>query len=131
MSTAELIDILFCEDVREEKSGRYSLMGVYPTKEIHVLQLPTIISQFNIVLRFIGIQADTADLQVKFTAPDGQDSRPVQAQKLTSTTPDGESLFIICIAPIHLSLEGKHSILIKVGDDINDQTYFNVIKKNN
>ncbi|MBQ0725704.1 MAG: hypothetical protein KBT51_09955 [Cycloclasticus sp.] len=128
-TTPTLIDIIFCDDVREEKNGRYSLMGVYPTKEISVQQLPTIINQLNLVMRFTGIPADYAPfLQVKITAPDGQDSRPVQGQILTPTSAEGETLFILCASPLQLSQEGRHMIQIKIDDDGSQDAYFNVIK---
>ncbi len=128
-TTPAVIDIIFCDDVREEKSGRYSLMGVYPTKDISVQQLPTIINQLNFIIRFTGIPADYPPfLQVKITAPDGLDSRPIQGQTLTPTSTEGETLFILCASPLQLSQEGKHTIQIKIDDDVSQHVSFNVIK---
>jgi hypothetical protein len=127
-ATPTLLDIWFCDDVREEKSGRYSLMGLYPSRVVNLQQLPTMLNQFNIIMRFDGIQADSGLLGVKIIAPDGQESRPIQGRELTPLTTSGEALFILCAAPLQISHEGKHVIKIKIGDNANFQDYFNVVK---
>lgn len=127
--TPTLVDICFCDDVREEKNGRYSLMGIYPSRNLHVQQLPTVLNQLNLVMRFTGIPADYAPfLQVKISAPDGQESRPVQGKILIPTSAEGETLFILCASPLQLSQEGKHAIQINIDEQINDDAYLVVVK---
>jgi Family of unknown function (DUF6941) len=130
-ATPTLIDIWFCDDVREEKNGRYSLMGLYPSRNINTQQLPTMMSQFNIIMRFNGVQEDSGKLVVSISAPDEQESRPIQGRALRPLTASGEALFILCASPLQLSREGKHTIKIKLGESIMFQDYFNVVKTAN
>ena len=42
---------LFCEDIREEKSGQYAIAGILPDR-LNVKRLPTVLPKLGIYLRF-------------------------------------------------------------------------------
>jgi hypothetical protein len=84
-------------------------------------------------MRFNGVQKGSGKRVVSISAPDEQESRPIQGKTLRPLTASGETLLILCASPLQLSREGKHTIKITLGDNdsgesVNFQDYFNVVK---
>ncbi len=112
---------MICDDVRHESDNKYSLMGVNPTMQISTDQLPTMINQLCFVIRLLGIKAgDTLHFMIE--SPDGHQTSPVQGAQLSPIS-ENEALFIVQASPVQFSLEGTHTIRMKIDNLLFKRTF--------
>jgi hypothetical protein len=65
---------LFCEDIREEKSGQDSIVGVLPDN-LQVNQTPSMLPKLGVYIRFVLDKDDTTvrNISLKIISPGGQE----------------------------------------------------------
>lgn len=81
---AELITVLFSEDVRQERSGRSSFMGVFGTT-IEVERVPVILPALCATVILRNPREEYKELDVSVFAPSGK-----QVHKVTAAIPKTE-----------------------------------------
>lgn len=118
--------VLFCDDIREEVTGKVSYIGAY-AGVMFVRDMPATISQFCIVVTLRTAVDDTDDITIKvFYEINGEDRLLVEALgsfegELPLRTPDEftmrdfKSNFII--SPLQLEGPGRIKVRTYKGDD--------------
>lgn len=105
---------LICDDVREEKSGKETLVGVYNEKII-VKSLPTLLPKLCFRIRITQIRRPL-DIALSLRAPEGGDSiTGLKAIIPTSTEESSEHNLTLVMSPFVLKAEGEYSLIVEHG----------------
>lgn len=112
---------LLCEDVRQEKTEKFFLIGVF-SGDIIISKVP---ARVAIALYMEGAleRAGTTNIQIRFSGP-GEGEGIVGAEFATST--DGERV-VIPIPRLELLFEEAGTFRVDISDD--DHTWVTVIEK--
>lgn len=112
---------LLCEDVRQEKTEKFILVGVF-SGDILIGKVP---SRVAIALYMDGVleRAGATEVQIRFSGP-GEGEGIVGAEFVTSS--DGERV-VIPVPRVELLFEAAGTFRVEVSDD--DQTWTTVIEK--
>lgn len=126
---ADRINVILCDDVREEVGNKFSLIGVYAA-EVHLAKFPAILPKLNFVLLIIGTKRKVPRMNVLVTIPD---SEPIRLSSLESNEQIvGQNLvFVVGISPFRVKSPGdaKFEIFLE-GEDKPFLTYkFRIDKK--
>lgn len=105
---------LVCDDVREEKSGKETLVGVYNEKII-VGGLPAVIPKLCFRIRITPIRRPL-DISLSLQAPEGGDSiTGLKAVLPAGAEKSGGHTLNLVMSPFILKAEGEYSLIVEHG----------------
>jgi hypothetical protein len=117
---------VFCDDIREEKSGKHTLVGIYPDGVR--LSLPTVIPKLAIYVRMhIRPDFDLRSISMTLRGPDGAetvighaDPAQFKAQQ-AKIDPSNPAAYIGLImqaiaSPLAVNTAGKFALVAKIND---------------
>jgi hypothetical protein len=118
---------LFCEDIRQEKNGQHSLVGILPDN-ITVEGLPGLAPKLGVYIRTnLDPNADLVPVSYRLVLPDG--SVPVtdevkqevlekaKADAIRDDSPFAGLVSRVVISPFPLEHTGRIRLLVRVGED--------------
>lgn len=107
---------LFLDDIREEVSGKLSLIGLYGLDLVLGVKPPVMIPKFCILNRIVGGEGQ-AIFRFSFKDPDGKEllSKP-QLLKL-DLKPDTIGNLNLVLSPFPVSRAGKYKFTLFLGDE--------------
>jgi hypothetical protein len=73
MKRAKNINVIICDDVREEKGGKRSFMGVYG-ENIIVRQMPKILPQLHVIFLIEEVIKPFSNIKLEVEMPEGKPS---------------------------------------------------------
>jgi hypothetical protein len=114
---------LFCEDIREEKSGQDTIIGIFPDN-LQVAQTPGMIPKLGVYIRFL-LDLDTAvrNIGLRLTSPGGQEmplgdlDHLIEQAKTESASKEMPYAGLIAkavITPFPIFAPGKIAIIVRV-----------------
>jgi hypothetical protein len=115
---------LFCEDIREEKSGQDTIVGILPDN-INVRRLPAVLPKLAIYLRFhLNAASEFKIIRTRLRVP-GADELPlaildhgllteVRTNALSSGMPIAGLISRTMFAPFPVSVAGKFEVIADV-----------------
>lgn len=117
---------LFCEDIREEKAGTVTLVGVMPDNT-ELPQVPVIFGKLCFYVRFhLEPGVDPGEVSVKLSFPDGNVTtlggfEPDLVKKVIrgaadSGTPFAGLVFTAVAAPFPIPMPGRVVVIAKIGE---------------
>jgi len=105
---------LVCDDVREEKSGKETLVGVYNSKII-VAGLPAVLPKLCFRIRIIPIRRALA-ISLSVRAPEGGESiTGLKAVIPAGSEKSEEHTLNLVMSPFVLKVEGEYSLIVEHG----------------
>lgn len=105
---------LVCDDIREEKSGKETLVGVYSNKII-VGGLPAVLPKLCFRIRITPIRRPL-DISLSLRAPEGGDSiTGLKAVLPARAEESGEHTLNLVMSPFVLKAEGEYSLIVEHG----------------
>lgn len=118
---------LFCEDVREERGGQHSLVGILPDN-VTVESVPGLAPKLGVYLRTnFDPKADIVPVSYRLVLPDG--STPVtdevkrevlekaRADAIRDSNPFAGLVSRVVISPFPLEQPGRIRMLVRVGEE--------------
>ena len=124
----------FADDLREEISGKLSLIGVYQVDLIQQMDFPIILPKLALLIKYYEVRGTlSGDLSVRIFLPGDMDNAPTiswlipesskdEARPLYAQDPDSEMLIQltmpIVISPLSIKEEGFIKVRIQCGDTI-------------
>lgn len=114
---------LMLDDIREEKGGKFSLIGLY-TQDIIVEALPALLSKLCFFSRLKGGEGD---FSVKFSIkdPNGDEMLSKFSPFNITARKDGYSHVNFLISPFSLHFEGKYDFTMYLdGEPFHETSFF-------
>jgi hypothetical protein len=119
------IFVLFCEDIREEKSGQHSLVGILPDN-LSVPHLPGVIPKLGVYARcHVDPEADVGSISLKLRFPDGEETafgsfgaekvKEVQSESKAKGTPFAGFIMVTVLGMLKLPKPGRVLGIVSIG----------------
>jgi hypothetical protein len=116
---------LFCEDIREEKSGQHTLIGIMPDN-MAVPHMPGAIPKLGIYARcHVDPNVDVGSISLKLKFPDGEEAplsnfdeaavKKVQTDTRVKGTPLSGFLLIGLLGMLKLPAPGRVLAIVTIG----------------
>ena len=114
MKFAKKIHTIVCDDIREEKNNKFSLMGMYG-KEIIFNKLPAILPKFCILILLEEVREKFDKIGITMKLP------KTKPQVFNRSIPPNISLksdfnFILCISPFKVDEKGDAIFEVRIGE---------------
>lgn len=106
-------DVVFCDDVREERYGKISMMGVY-TDRMQVVGGNAVLKGLSAVVRVRFLEKSNHSFVVKMKAgTQSFDMDAMEVDNSSSSEPLRTNAFIFNVAPIRVDTDDKISIVLE------------------
>jgi hypothetical protein len=109
-----LIDLIICDDVRQEVSGKISIMGIY-ADEIVVPLVPTLLPQIWFVMKWDVSEGGFNDVVLRIELPDGKPLGAFPA-KAPQNINNKQFLMYLALFPFQIQIAGDYKIFLKVDE---------------
>lgn len=109
-----LIDWMMCDDVRQELSGKISIMGIYDG-EISVYSVPLMLPQLWFVLKWDISEGGFNDMIMRIELPDGKTLGSFNAKSQPTLT-HKQVLLYLALFPFQVSAAGDYKLFVKIDD---------------
>ena len=107
---------IVCEQVREEKKGSASLIGVMPTNgEIIAREIPFIIPTLSVFICY-SVEKQSALLNIAVTEPGGEIAARVRNKEIKVRNPNGRNYYYTTLSPLLISKRGEYRISVTLED---------------
>lgn len=106
---------LMLDDIREERGGKFSLIGLY-TQDIIVEALPTMMSKLCLFTRMKGGEG-TFSVRFSIKGPNG-DEMLAKFSPFSMTAREGYSHVNFMISPFGIKLEGRYDLTMYLDDEL-------------
>jgi hypothetical protein len=107
---------ILCEEVRDEKAGTRSLIGVFPPEGIRALNIPFIIPKFAL---FTSSELDgqkDVTFEIEIVDPSNKSVFKFKSPKLTGLASRKKVYFAVNISPLQITRAGTYSVKITRDD---------------
>jgi hypothetical protein len=114
MKIAKKMYSILCDDVREEKGNKLSLIGIY-SKSIFFNKVPAIYPKICLALFFEGIKEPLPELKVVLKFPESEDE--IIMLKAPSKAPLNDDVKLVLVkSPFKVMAVGKAKFQVYFGD---------------
>jgi hypothetical protein len=115
---------LFCEDIREEKSGQYTIVGILPDS-LNVQRVPAVLPKLGIYLRFhLNTASKFRTIKATLRVPGGKDIplaevhqkllAELRAKALSSGMPFAGLVYKTLFSPFGVSAGGRFEVVAEI-----------------
>lgn len=106
---------LFLDDIREEVSGKFSLIGLYGADMVFGIAPPITLPKFCIVNRIFGGEG-SAVFRFSFKDPEGVELITVSNQFKVEMKPDSMGNLNLILSPFRINKAGKYKFTIFIDE---------------
>ena len=114
MKFAKKIHTIVCDDIREEKNNKFSLMGMYG-KEIIFNKLPALLPKLCIIIMIEEIREKFDKIEITLKLPKAK-QQVFNRQVPSNIRLKSDFNFILCISPFKVDDSGEAKFDIRIGD---------------
>jgi len=111
----KLIDWILCDDVRQEASGKTTIIGIYGA-DVIVPMTPMVLPQLCIITKWDTSSAIFKEIEFRLEMPDGNQMGPVKAKAPHNVKGERLSMHLAFI-PFQIQVIGTYRLHIKIDDD--------------
>jgi len=111
----KLIDWILCDDVRQEASGKTTIVGIYGS-DVIVPMIPMVLPQLCIITKWDMSSGVFKEVGFRLEMPNGTQLGPVKAKAPLSVKGKRLSMHLAFI-PIQIQVVGTYKLHIKIDDD--------------
>lgn len=105
-------DIIICDDIRKENSGKFIFIGVYPAGNIIVRgKMPYVFPKLCFILKFIGGKGEY-DIETILKNPDQKQIVSLPAGSLNFEDENREFMLFLSIATLKIDKVGEYTFEI-------------------
>src|SRR6266516_7357334 len=115
---------LFCEDIREEKSGQYTIIGILPDS-LNVQRVPAVLPKLGIYLRFhLNTASKFRTIKTRLRVPGGKDIplaevdqkllAEVRTNALSGGMPFAGLVYKTLFSPFGVSAAGRLEVVAEI-----------------
>jgi hypothetical protein len=114
MKYVKKIHTIVCDDIREEKNNKFSLMGIYG-KEIVFNKLPALLPKLCIIIMLEEVREKFAKIEITMKLP------KTKPQVFNRQVPSNVALksdfnFIFCLSPFKVEETGEAIFEVRIGE---------------
>lgn len=114
MKFIKKIHTIVCDDIREEKNNKFSLMGIYG-KEIIFNKLPALLPKLCIIIMIEEVREKFAKIEITMKLP------KTKPQVFNRQVPPNIALksdfnFIFCLSPFKVEETGEAIFEVRIGE---------------
>lgn len=105
--------VLLCDDVREETSGKQTLVGVY-NDSINIKTLPVLIPKLYFRITYVAFDAKDERISFEVVSPSGRVLYSSDGPKFTEAFDDdkgGQWTVIIQVTPVNIDERGNYELI--------------------
>ena len=114
MKFAKKIHTIICDDIREEKNNKFSLMGMYG-KEIIFNKLPALLPKLCLFIMLEEVGEKFANIEITMKLP--KEKPHVFNREIPPNIPlKSDFHFIFLISPFKVDSAGEATFEIRIGD---------------
>ena len=114
MKIAKRMYSILCDDVREEKGGKLSLIGTY-SKSIFFNKVPAIYPKICLVLVIEGLKDLLPEVKVVFKSPESKDETII-LKTPSKVISDDDVRLVLVKSPLKINAVGKAKFQVYFGD---------------
>jgi len=111
----KLIDWIICDDVRQEASGKTTIVGIYGA-DVIVPMTPMVLPQLCIITKWDVSSGTFKDIVFRLEMPAGNQMGPVKAKAPQSVKGSRLSMHLALI-PFQIQTVGTYKLHIKIDDE--------------
>lgn len=112
---SKLIDWILCDDVRQEASGKTTIIGIYGV-DVIVHRTPLVLPQLCIITKWDISNGIFKEIVFRLEQPDGSQLGPIAAKAPHNIA--GEKLMMhLAFIPFQIQIVGTYKIFLKIDDE--------------
>jgi hypothetical protein len=108
----KLIDWMICDDVRQEASGKISVMGIF-ADDIVVYSVPMVIPQLWFVTKWDISEGGFTEISLRIELPDGKPMGPFHAQAPQNLN-NKRFMLYLALFPFQIQSTGDYKLYLTV-----------------
>lgn len=112
----KLIDWILCDDVRQEASGKTTIVGIYGT-DVIVPMTPMVLPQLCIITKWDISSGVFKEIVFRLELPDGNQLGPIAAKAPHHIKGERLSMHLSLI-PFQIQLLGTYKIFLKIDTEL-------------
>jgi Family of unknown function (DUF6941) len=109
---ARLVDVILCDDVRQENNGKLMLIGVY-TGDVVIFGLPTVLPTFTVICKWATRDAAVPAGDYELLGPSGQTLHRIEAKDGLQQAKNDAALAILQFRPFAFAEAGRYRLTFR------------------